>query len=333
MPVFLEGADLRGTRLKEVFLHGAFVSGARFDKADLRDASLSEAHGENADFGAANLAGASLMNAQLRNASFWSSNLRRALLCDADLRNADISPADLRGADLTATKLQGACLCYAAMDGETVIGRCLADETTDTRAAALHAARVYPPVFQFFQYANRRLGWQDWYKQHPRLRYLVAAFWLMSDYGRSTRRIVSFFLAVSSIFAAVYYGLGLLLPLIGQRGPVESLFLIAQDGQAPIQVGWILGLFRAFYFSVVTTTTLGFGDMHAHPSSFLGHVLIPLQVVLGYVLLGALVTRLGTLFTGTGPCEDMELSQTDWQHFRKMLRADLSAVLRRNNAS
>jgi hypothetical protein len=60
-------------------------------------------------------------------------------------------------------------------------------------------------------------------------------------------------------------------------------------------------LIRPVYFSVVTMTTLGFGDMYANKESIAGHVLLILQVILGYVLLGALVTRFAVLFTAGGP--------------------------------
>ena len=45
----------------------------------------------------------------------------------------------------------------------------------------------------------------------------------------------------------------------------------------------------------------GFGDMHAQAHSVLGHILLTIQVIFGYVLLGALVTRLAVLFTADGP--------------------------------
>ena len=48
-------------------------------------------------------------------------------------------------------------------------------------------------------------------------------------------------------------------------------------------------------------TTLGFGDIAASPDNGCGQVLLMVQVVLGYVLLGALITRLAVLFTGDGP--------------------------------
>jgi len=41
--------------------------------------------------------------------------------------------------------------------------------------------------------------------------------------------------------------------------------------------------------------------MFAYDESVLGHLLLTVQVILGYVLLGALITRLAVLFTSDGP--------------------------------
>ena len=67
------------------------------------------------------------------------------------------------------------------------------------------------------------------------------------------------------------------------------------------EVGDVRGLWQALYFSVVTMTTLGFGDIAANPDSWVGQTLLMLQVILGYVLLGALVTGFAVLFTAGGP--------------------------------
>jgi hypothetical protein len=67
------------------------------------------------------------------------------------------------------------------------------------------------------------------------------------------------------------------------------------------EVGGIRGLWHALYFSVVTMTTLGFGDIAANSDSWGGQALLMFQVILGYVLLGALVTRFAVLFTAGGP--------------------------------
>ena len=66
-------------------------------------------------------------------------------------------------------------------------------------------------------------------------------------------------------------------------------------------IGDIRSFIHALYFSVVTMTTLGFGDIAANPDSWQGQILLMIQVILGYVLLGALVTRFAVLFTTGGP--------------------------------
>jgi hypothetical protein len=48
---------------------------------------------------------------------------------------------------------------------------------------------------------------------------------------------------------------------------------------------------QCFYFSVVTFTTLGFGD--AHPISEYGMLLVMIEVVLGYIALGLFITMVG----------------------------------------
>ncbi|WP_079854908.1 ion channel [Vibrio parahaemolyticus] len=48
-------------------------------------------------------------------------------------------------------------------------------------------------------------------------------------------------------------------------------------------------------------TTLGFGDISANLTSSLGQILVMLQVILGYVILGALISVLSNLFTSDGP--------------------------------
>jgi hypothetical protein len=84
-------------------------------------------------------------------------------------------------------------------------------------------------------------------------------------------------------------------------GIVRNLFI----DESGATIYWWLVPLRSIYFSVVTMTTLGFGDMYANPKNYWfgawGHLLLIIQVILGYVLLGALVTRFAVLFTAGGP--------------------------------
>ncbi len=107
-------------------------------------------------------------------------------------------------------------------------------------------------------------------------------------------------------FASVYLSWGMvdyhLLGLKDNPGIVSNLFVL--EGKQEAVSPWLVP-FRAVYFSIVTMTTLGFGDMYASTTGFLrgffGHTLLAIQVILGYVLLGALVTRFAVLFTAGGP--------------------------------
>jgi hypothetical protein len=67
-----------------------------------------------------------------------------------------------------------------------------------------------------------------------------------------------------------------------------------------VKVGSGLALLRALHFSVVIMT-VGFTNMHANAHSVCAHILVSLQMILGFVLLGALVTRFAVLFTAGGP--------------------------------
>jgi hypothetical protein len=109
----------------------------------------------------------------------------------------------------------------------------------------------------------------------------------------TTHREILIFFGLAIIFGGIYYHWARLAP----PGIVSNL-LVDREGVA---VQWWLVPLRTLYFSIVTQTTLGFGDMYAKGQSIFGHLLLMLQVLLGYVLLGALITRFAVLFTAGGP--------------------------------
>jgi predicted permease len=76
----------------------------------------------------------------------------------------------------------------------------------------------------------------------------------------------------------------------------------------------ITDFIRACYFSIVTMTTLGFGDMYANSASWLGHILLIGQVLIGYILLAALVTRFAVLFTTGGPAGEFSKTEKKNKH-------------------
>ncbi len=280
--ILLEGADLNGAQLAGIRLNNAHLKGAYLGNSDLRDAGLVGARLEGAHLWGANLTGAHLNMADLSGAYLWGTNLTDARLGDAHLAGASFNNAHLAGAGFQT----------ATVDGATLFWHCKVDQRTDFGGVGLDLMRIEPGTKQLLEYNIRRVNWEKWYRQHRRFQWPVRLFWWMSDYGRSTGRVMLTFLTLALGFAAVYYICGVLHP----PGIVTNLF---EGPEGPVPT-WLVPI-RVLYFSVVTMTTLGFGDMYANCQSLLGHLLLTLQVLLGYVLLGAIVTRLAILFGSGGP--------------------------------
>ncbi|HNP34060.1 MAG TPA: pentapeptide repeat-containing protein, partial [Flavobacterium sp.] len=56
--------------------------------------------------------------------------------------------------------------------------------------------------------------------------------------------------------------------------------------------------FTPYYFSIVTFTTLGFGDVA--PINLAGEILVALEVVIGYVMMGGLISIIATIIARRG---------------------------------
>lgn len=282
----------------EIWLQGAKLFAAKLQKAYLESAELQETH-----LVGANLEGAYLKNAKLQEANLEEANLKGAYLAEADLQSASLNKINLQGTDLWKAKLQGAEFGGAIVDGFTSFLACEIDEDTDFRYMSLENMRIESDTKILLKYNIRRMNWQDWYEDHCFLQWPVKLFWLMSDYGRSTGRIMFTFLALATAFAFVYY--------------LWPCCVIVNN-----EVGEIRGFVHALYFSVVTMTTLGFGDIAANPDSWPGQVVLMVQVILGYVLLGALVTRLAVLFTSDGPAGKFTPMTKETKKFLAKLKED-----------
>ena len=292
---------MEDANLAETNLRGAKLANASLENADLNDACL-----ERAELFSVNMMYAALDDAYLDKAKLVSANLRNANLTGTHLTDANLLFTHLEGAFLSDTHLESADFGTAVVDGSTVIWGCKVNRQTDFRGVGLDSAQIDAGTKQLLKYNIRRMNWEDWYKEHSRLKRLVKPFWLMSDYGLSTWQIIKTFFQWVLIFAAVYFTWGFidyhLLDLKNNPGIVSNLFVLESQQEAVSP--WLVP-FRSVYFSIVTMTTLGFGDIYANAHSFLrglfGHTLLALQVILGYVLLGALITRFAVLFTAGGP--------------------------------
>jgi hypothetical protein len=244
---------------------------------NLNKAILDGAYLKRANLNRANLGGAKLRGAVLWEAQLQQTNLRRSFLQGADFRRTQLQGTEFGGANL-----QEADFSRAIVDGETLIWDCKIDKKTKFEGIGLGNIRIYPKEKQLLEYNIRRMNWDEWYTKHKLLQWPTKVFWGLSDYGFKTWPIIVSFVGLAFLFALIYYFFPKCVTVYGV-------------------VGDIRGFLHTLYFSVVTMTTLGFGDIAANPDSQFGQVLLMLQVLLGYVLLGSLVTRFAVLFTAGAP--------------------------------
>jgi uncharacterized protein YjbI with pentapeptide repeats len=290
----LSFADLRERNLSGVDLSGADVHRADFRRADLRKADfrgafLSKVSLVRADLRGANLGLTDLRGADLNLADLGETSLRKAKLVGADLSRADLIGADLRGADLSETSLLDANLIKARLGGATLRRANLTG--TYLRHADLTGADVTGVVYRENFMRGKYLGIQgieachgdaifrrdaadqdflDTLEERWRGTWRATFFWWwgLFNYGRSLTAVAVSALPVTLFFAAVY-----------------ALWPQMLDYSNSAQT-W----FTPVYYSVVTYTTLGFGDVT--PRTLAGEILVTLEVIFGYVTLGLLLAIL-----------------------------------------
>ena len=257
----LRRADLSGARLVGAELYKADLEGAFLMGADLGQAYLAQANLTHADLRGADLNGARLNEATLREALVGEAVLRGATLTNAevtgaDLRKVDLADADLRGLSYgSPAQRRGLFLGIRGLDschGNALFVRDAKDQDyLDALELAIDATR------------------ESWRRTCKRLLFRA---WGLIDYGRSLGRPLLYAALLCSLFGVIY-----LFDMHLGWGLIDY----SESSQSPL---------TPFYFSIVTYTTLGYGDVL--PLNWQGELLVMLEVVLGYATLGLLLSIL-----------------------------------------
>jgi hypothetical protein len=246
--------------------------------ADLSSANLNECTAERAGFGVANLTGASLIGAQLKevtlsksqlcHADFRAANLRGSRISEADLTAADFTRADLRDTDLKQSNVLHTRFDLSDMRAARLLG------ITNFARANWVGADIRGLDLRGSYMVQRAIADANYlYEFRTRSKYHNALYWLWwvtSDCGRSLFRWALFILFLILLFAFAYSRVGI------DYGSYETAI-------SPL------------YFSVVTMTTLGYGDVV--PTSIPAQILAVFEALLGYVGLGGLLSILANKMT------------------------------------
>lgn len=261
-------ADLSGCEFFETNLSGVDATGANFDQSNMTEAKLVRTGLGYASFNKTTLFTANLSGATLTGANFVDADLRMAKLTNARLRETV-----LKNTDLTGALVNGADLCDADVTGAEF-------RDTNLKNSRLRGIKGYEEArwigvdireINFAgAYRVRRVivdqNYLDEFRHQDSLHeVLYYIWWFTSDCGRSLGRWALLIAAQILLFAGIYSFL-------------------------EFDYGPYLTRFSTIYFSVVTMTTLGFGDVV--PKSMVAQVVVSIQVLSGYIMLGGLLSIL-----------------------------------------
>ena len=282
----LSGARLTEARLVRATLVGASLVGAEMEGAELTGADLTGAIAEDANLRRAGLGAAALRDARLFSARLEQTTLTQADLTGADLRCARLHRARLREADLSGADLTSAHLTHVDLSSSRVEGATF--NNADLRESRLRNVQGFRRAdwigvdlrdinFAGAYRLRRHIVDENYLFELRRSSRLNAALYhawkLTSDCGRSVGRWFGWIALLVVAFAGAYAALGV------------------DFGEGAT---WL----TPFYFSVVTLTTLGYGDIA--PTTPLTQAAAMAQVTLGYVLLGGLLSILANKMARRG---------------------------------
>lgn len=292
-------AEFVDANLLNVNLSQANMKMAIFKMAILREANLTEANLSKADLSWCDLSGSNLTKADLNSANLSDADLSWCNMTGAKLNETNFTGATLNAADLSLALLQGTVLesvelTNVIVDARTYFSGCKFNKKSDATGTALRTARFNPITdLSYLEWNMRRQMWEKKYQEMPVVkRWAIQAFWWTSDYGNSTQRILTCIVGFAFLFAMIYSSSILLDDYI-----ISSEFPFVELPNKLVGASIFMRMYSCLYFSCVTMTTLGFGDIHANPLSVTGQALVMLEVLIGYILLGSLITRLSVSFT------------------------------------
>ncbi|GGE48816.1 pentapeptide repeat-containing protein [Actibacterium pelagium] len=267
---------LTSTNLKKSILHKAELANSKMQKAALYKADLSKAILHETD-----LTEADLSSTDCRGADFRGATLRGANLAGADLRGADFSQADLTGADLSLADITGAKFHFAQLAEANVThlkygnyrqmeGLYLGVRGVEQcygSALFVRDAKDQDYIDTLFQSLNDKSP--GFIKS---LDLFLFRAWALIDHGRSLLKVSFYATIIAMLYGFIY---------LADMTFGWNVMDYSNSAQT-----W----FTPFYYSVVTYTTLGYGDVTAN--SLMGEILVISEVIVGYFTLGLLLAIL-----------------------------------------
>lgn len=200
----------------------------------------------------------------------FGANLRNACLFKASLADANLRTADFTGANLIGTRLRGARLEGAIFGKDGIVTseirarHCLkSGRPDDARKHFQEADEIYLEILNNHRAAGRQeeageTSYRLMRVKHELLPKWTAARWasrmvdIMCGYGERPARVVLFFFVVTMLCAVFYFMFGVAESVSGEYLGYDSTLGFAANFDH---------FLNCVYFSVLTITTTGYGDI------------------------------------------------------------------------
>lgn len=312
----LKKRDLKGLQLIKANFEGAKLEGANLRLAKLEGAVLRWANLEGAELWDANLEGANLSEANLEGAYLWR----------VKFEGADLYRANLEGANFWRANIEGANLSYAKFGRSGLIQKDAKIEYEDVTNISFIAynphTRFYLYPFGFIKWVlkcawNRLRGKEipkipifarykktkfigvdttdlNW-SQHPQL--IRDIHYQQFLYAFKNRKPRWFYRPAYWLWGITsYFGESFLLWLFWMSLIVFGFGIVFSFYPHFIlpQVEVFNNPFEPFYYSGLVFTSLGLGGLKLN--SLWGQILVLAEVMLGFIMLGSLVSFFANKF-------------------------------------
>lgn len=279
--IYLQGSRFRSAHLEEVVFHDAHLEGSYFSNVHLDGADFAYAQLQDATFDEVLLPGAYFSYAHLEGSFFPDAHLEKADFSDAYLPDSAFFRAHLEGAIFQDAHLEGAQFILATVNGDTLFVNNTIDTKTNFTGTSLSSARILPELRTQLERNIREIRWEKWYNDNKILEIPARVFWKISDYGSSTRSILFTFLFSNFVFTMFYLALR----------------------DAGLLDGSILSSGNDLLLAYMQTTLVPFGILGITLTdlSLFPVFIIFIQVIFGYTILAALVTRMAIMFQNLSP--------------------------------
>jgi len=287
---------LKKVVLRNSELMRAHLKGADITQVDFTDTNLSYSDISDANLIGCNLEGCDLTGVDFSRSDLTRANLKRSRLWHADFSYANITEADIAESDLWKCRLYSARLWHTELRGVKSLTKhnfakkapaALSQEKID-ESGVLSAEESYRSLKQYFidNGLYREASWASFKEktmEKIRLRrnkkpsYLpMAIMGILSGYGEKPNRVIFSSAAIITVYSLVYFYLNAVTP---SNTTLRSY-----------------SLWDYLYYSIVTFTTLGYGDMV--PKAEVGYRLLAgSEAFIGAFMIGLFVFTLSRKYS------------------------------------